>query len=723
MKRSVRKKRRSRGKGAQAGPEPRSAEVLAPAAPSGARLWGFRLVSATVVPLLLLLVAELSLRIAGHGYPVAAAVSCRSDGREAFCSNLSFTRRFFPERLAPWLGPFVFPAEKTDESYRILVLGASAAQGDPKPLFGFWRFLEVLLQERYPGVRFEMINATTVAINSHVTLQIAKDLAAHRPDLLVVYLGNNEVVGPYGAGSVVTPFRADLRAIRAGVWARSLRLGQLLDSLWTSLASREGAPGDWRGMEMFLGHQVRWGSPELERVYGHFERNLRDICKSGRDVGAEVVLSTVASNLRDNAPFASSNRLDLSAADRSRWNRFYREGAEHQAAARHGAAVQSYLEAAKIDDTFAELQFRLGESFWAMGSFPEARRRYVLARDLDTLRFRADTRINQIIASVAQEGAPRGVHLVDAVATMDRSSPHGIPGRELFWEHVHFRLPGNYLLARAFLDRIEMLTEEQCAQRLAYTGWSHHALTRRILEGYVTHAPFTHRLGNAGQVELLEEERRSFAQYTEPEGVEIALAALREAVERRPADWAARELYAELLHAGLNDPSAAEEQLRLVVRSVPHNVAAATRLANVMREDGAFDEAIALLRGLLAMGARTETVHRDLGRSLAARGDLGEAAEQYSRALEINPRFLPPYLDLAEVLRRQGEVERAVGVLRNGIEIHPDQAALHLHLAGCLFEQGRRPAAIDELHRALQIDPGLEEAREALRKLEGQGPG
>ena len=39
------------------------------------------------------------------------------------------------------------------------------------------------------------------AINSHVVLPIAKDAARYEPDLFVVYLGNNEVIGPFSVGS------------------------------------------------------------------------------------------------------------------------------------------------------------------------------------------------------------------------------------------------------------------------------------------------------------------------------------------------------------------------------------------------------------------------------------------------------------------------------------------------------------------------------------------
>jgi hypothetical protein len=46
------------------------------------------------------------------------------------------------------------------------------------------------------------------------------------------------------------------------------------------------------------------------------------------------------------------------------------------------------------------------------------------------------------------------VELVDGEGVFAEGSPHGIPGRELFYEHVHMNPHGNYLLARALFPRV-----------------------------------------------------------------------------------------------------------------------------------------------------------------------------------------------------------------------------------------------------------------------------
>ena len=51
---------------------------------------------------------------------------------------------------------------------RVFVLGDSAAQGFPNPSFGFGRILEVMLRQRYPDVKFEVINVAMSAISSRL---------------------------------------------------------------------------------------------------------------------------------------------------------------------------------------------------------------------------------------------------------------------------------------------------------------------------------------------------------------------------------------------------------------------------------------------------------------------------------------------------------------------------------------------------------------------------
>jgi hypothetical protein len=95
------------------------------------RLWLFRIIAAVVIPILVLMLLEVTLCVTGYGYPTATFVRAKANGRTVYYSNSKFGWLFFPPEISRWLVPFVVPADKTDNTYRIFILGESAAWGNP----------------------------------------------------------------------------------------------------------------------------------------------------------------------------------------------------------------------------------------------------------------------------------------------------------------------------------------------------------------------------------------------------------------------------------------------------------------------------------------------------------------------------------------------------------------------------------------------------------------
>ena len=52
-------------------------------------LWLFRIIALTIIPALLFLLVELTLRIVGYGFPATAIIKCELDGRDVYCVNLA----------------------------------------------------------------------------------------------------------------------------------------------------------------------------------------------------------------------------------------------------------------------------------------------------------------------------------------------------------------------------------------------------------------------------------------------------------------------------------------------------------------------------------------------------------------------------------------------------------------------------------------------------------
>ncbi|MBA7692458.1 tRNA N6-adenosine threonylcarbamoyltransferase [subsurface metagenome] len=254
---------------------------------TGWRLWLFRFVAVIFIPALLILALEFVLRLTGYGYEPAAIIKCRIKDKKAYRDNDKFAWLFFPPNIAREFTPFVFPSQKTETTYRIFVFGASAAQGAPDSAYSFSRILEVILSEQYPVVNFEIINTAMTAINSHVVVEIAEDCALYEPDLFVVYLGNNEVIGPYGAGTVFAPLSEHLSLIRLGISFRGTRLGQLLTYLLQ--ATNRNIPKVWGGMGMFADKQLSADDEKLQIVYNNYNRNLETVIKIAKKGNPEAI--------------------------------------------------------------------------------------------------------------------------------------------------------------------------------------------------------------------------------------------------------------------------------------------------------------------------------------------------------------------------------------------------------------------------------------------------
>ncbi len=480
-----------------------------PKAASRWRYWLPRLATAVFVPLLLLALTEGALRLFNFGYSTELMNDCTVGGQPSYCYNLFFAAPFFPPGMIKAPQFYTIPKIKTPDTYRIFVLGESAAMGDPDPAYGFSRYLEVMLRERFPNTKFEVINTGIVAIDSHVILPIARELARYKPDLFIVYAGNNEVVGPYGPGTALTGSSLNLSAIRTSIFVRSTRIGQLLTK-----ASQPRS--DWKGMEMFLDKQVRADSASLQHTYANFASNLRDIVDVARASGARVLLSTVATNLKDCPPFASLHRQGLAPEALRQWTSLVQQGAALENARSFEDALKAYTAGAQIDDQYAELQFRIARCLWALGDYAPAKEHFVRAQNLDTLRFRADTNINDIIRSIANSSGKQ-VELLDAQSALAGESAYGVTGSELLYEHVHLTPPGNYILARAAFTQIvgnlppavrasalntNPLSESQCEQLLALTSHDRSRVASEMIQR-LQRPPFTNQLNHAEQIQNL----------------------------------------------------------------------------------------------------------------------------------------------------------------------------------------------------------------------------
>ena len=663
----------------------------------------FRILALLGVPLFLLLSTELLLRLGGFGYPTRFFLRRVIDQQTVETDNQDFGRRFFPPALLRYPHPFTLPAKKSPGELRVFVLGESAALGDPEPKFGLPRMLEILLQERYPDRRVQVLNAAMVAISSHAIVPIARDCAKRESDLWVLYLGNNEAIGPFGA---LSPFGAQVPPrplIRASLALKETRIGQLLDRALRFVPIGPRGPSTWEGMTMWGDQQVRHTDPRIARVRDNFRRNLEEIVQIGRAAGVPIVLCTVATNLKDCAPFGSLHSPALAANQMAEWNAAAQAGAAAESRGDFAEARRSYRQALALDDAFAETWYRAARCASQLGEAKTAAQWFREARDRDTLQFRADGAINRIIRDCAAS-SKSGVVLLDA-EELFASKSGGVPGLESFYEHVHFTPAGNYLLSRAVAEvavpilsgisetpaqrlpatatsHNDWLSQGACLERLGFTDWNRHDILSRILTERVEQPPFTHQANHEQHVAALRAELDQCRAAAKPTQVKRAARQVADAVARRPKDADLRWNLAQLLEIDA-DVARAAEQWQEVTRLWPQAGLPYYNWAKLLHD------------------------HRR----------PAEARPLYEASLRLNPDYFLARYSLGVLLSEQGEFDAAIPHLRLAVQKQPSSVNAHLALAQA-WQRTRHPREAQQSYQeVLRLEPGNAVARKAIQAV------
>ncbi|SPE59212.1 conserved hypothetical protein [Verrucomicrobia bacterium] len=629
------------------------------------------------------------------------------------CSdNPRFGWRFFPHTVARAPRPQFLAARKTPGTVRILVLGESAAMGDPEPSFGFARQLERMLQARHLDQNVEVINAAMTAISSHVMRQIAHDSGPLGADFWLIYAGNNEVIGPYGAGTVFGPQAPGLGAVRFALALKTTRLGQLL----AALGERSGEPMSWEGLELFLAHQVQHDDQRLARVYSNFAGNLASVVDFGRQSGAEVLLATMPVNLEDSPPFASLHRTGLGAARLAEWEKSFARGTAAEQEGRFTEALAAYQQAAAIDEEFAELIFRRARCERALHQDTAATADFQLACDLDTMRFRADSRLNQVIRRI---GEAQGISLADAREEIARRGG-ALPSEDFFYDHVHLNGRGNYLLATLFAAEIEktwpgrpesgpLLDEMEVARRLAFTDFDRHRIGEEM-RARLRQPPFSSQC-NFQQRD--QEWGRRLETMRTPASELIP--AYRTALALAPQDWMLHANFAALLRAAAEVTAAAAEWQQ-VARLAPFHPQAWLNLGQLAHDTGDNADAERFLRQGLELKPESAEICTELGAVRAAQGDLREARRLYEAALQYRPGFSAALLNLGLLLAHNGDSDDAAARYREVLRWHTNNVEARIDLANLLANEGRSNQALTLYQEAAQLEPQNPAAAYSLGK-------
>ncbi|MGA2244001.1 MAG: tetratricopeptide repeat protein [Verrucomicrobiota bacterium] len=687
-----------------------------------------------MVPLTIVGGLELGLRLSGYGYPTRFFLQTTINGQDYFVPNDKFGYRFFPPALARTPAPQRMAVKKSPDTVRIFVFGESAAMGDPDPSYGAWRYLQTLLRERYPGTDFEVVCVAMTAINSHAILPMARECARRDGDLWIVYMGNNEMVGPLGAGDAAGSRTPGTGLVRIDLAIKSTRIGQMLDGLRQRWGAPSSTPKTWGGLSLFEHHQLRQDDPNRLRAYENFKKNLADILRAGEAAGVPIILSTVGSNLKDCAPFASLHAANLSEAQKEQWEAAYQSGMAFESTGEYQNALKQFAGAAAIDPQYAELQFRRGSCHLALTNFAEARPEFELARDYDTLAFRADTRINVIIKEAADANAGKGVHFLDAGRMLAQNSPAKIPGDELFYEHVHLNFDGNYLLGRAFAEQTAELlpkpmgshdqggwaSSEICDRRLAVSSWDR----ARVFQGILSRTSeplYAKQLTHDATVKWCQDEIGALTARSDSESPDQTRRLYQQALALAPEDNFLHQNFAQYLGAK-GDLAQATVEAQRVCELLPQRPAQYYDIGNLLIIQGRIDEAAECYSRALVLQGDFVHALNGLGQIRANQQEAGEAAACFRRALRANPNDPETCFLLGFLEQNRGNLKQASIYYQKAARLQPQGMADFFSEAVDASALGFRGRAREAFGMVIQLEPGCWQAHYLLgRELLADG--
>ena len=455
------------------------------------------------------------------------------------------------------------------------------------------------------------------------------------------------------------------------------------------------------------------------------------------------MLSTVAVNLKDCAPFASLHQPNLSESRLSEWQRFFDAGEKAQESGNFREAAINYDQAAHIDGAFAELRFRRGQCALQLKDLGTARTEFTAARDLDTLRFRCDSRLEDLIRHEAKDE----VTLADGERALAEASD-GIPGADFFYEHVHLTFAGNYVLSQTIAEKVEEAlalptsgawpTVAECEQRLGHTSRDTQMAYSAML-GRLADIPFTLQANHEDQVHHLTEASRQLPPANSAVRRFVRLGSTAEAaLARWPDDAALWAQLGEIKQAQADYPGASVAAQRSLDK-LPSSADCWQLYGISLGQEGKYENATSAFRQVLALDPQAVWARQNLALCLDKLGRRDEAVLELKRALALKPNYGTGWLTLGqlyEALGRTNDAEQCYSTaLTNrvnqaddlaalarfcmtrrwfgaaatnfaaAVELSPSDAGLRLEAGRALASLGRHDEAVQQYTAAVELEP------------------
>ncbi|MBF0245463.1 MAG: tetratricopeptide repeat protein, partial [Planctomycetes bacterium] len=393
------------------------------------------------------------------------------------------------------------------------------------------------------------------------------------------------------------------------------------------------------------------------------------------------------------------------------------------------------------DPRYARLHYMRGRALYALGRYPEAALAFWTAVNEDVCPLRAPSNFVETLMEVAQKSH---VPLVDFVALAYAHSENGVPGRELFLDHVHPTIEGNRLLS---LEILTKMREEGLLPSPPPTMTAE-AIDKvaRELEAGIDPKQKAQALKNLSKVlgwagklresydsalkaaELEEEDPEIY--YQAGKGAQMlglvkeSMGWYQKALDLKPGFFEARGNLASLISDEKNLKVSIEYHSEILAK-YPDDWRAHQNLGHAYLRSGELDQAEFHTRAAIRLSESNPDLYFNLGLVYQRQDKFNLALQNFERALKLNPTWPDSQNRVAWFLSvhpdpARRDPEQAAQLARQAVVATQNQNFFFRRtLAVALAAGGNFKDALSEARQVFQAIEKNPAYRELMLKLKG----
>ena len=164
-------------------------------------------------------------------------------------------------------------------------------------------------------------------------------------------------------------------------------------------------------------------------------------------------------------------------------------------------------------------------------------------------------------------------------------------------------------------------------------------------------------------------------------------------------------------------------ELEIAANLVPSDFAVQRSLAYAYGNIGNFEKAEEHYKQTFDLAPSDGSSRADLAYLLARNGKVGAAKKEMEEAVKTQPKAAAYHVDLSWMAESDGDLQTASKELQTAVGLSPKHAKLWAHLGRLFEKQGDKSQAVEAYTKALSLDPQLDDAKEALEKLQTANTG